>query len=214
MLEQLQKQRSQQEQREREELYMNEVMPKILSAYPWIVDCLAVRNMLIEACDGDPFKVDLYSVGVLFEETGPRSLRSMLNAPVSLADQKGGLIQEILSLLARARDSYSLQVEAKRLQYFDLQALKRRKQEILDAQAAVGKTATEIRNEIRASRPEYRQYAEIPEEYVPPGKNRPFAWTQALLRKLAPMELRRLIRIYGAETLNETCRRGTVKGEK
>ena len=197
--------------------YLDAVLPDIYNnLLPDVPRTMATELAIIEfAGDGDPFGVTADTVRFCLENPGSNpndTLRARLGQVVSPKDQKIKLIEEIADLLS-FRDPASLANEVKRMAWWSIDALIRRKAEIEAAQANAGKSREQLSNEVRAQRSGYEQFEPLPAHYTPPGKpDCPVPWSKQLLNKLGETgygknnALRILLRKHGPDQLNEAIR--------
>ena len=197
--------------------YLDAVLPDIYNKHlPDVPRTMATESAIIEfAGDGDPFGVTADTVRFCLENPGPNpndTLRARLGQVVSPKDQKIKLIEEIADLLS-FRDPASLANEVKRMAWWTIDALIRRKAEIIAAQANAVKSRQQLSSEVKAQRSGYSEFEPLPDAYTPPGKpDCPVPWSKQLLAKLGETgtgknnALRILIRRHGADAVNEAVR--------
>jgi hypothetical protein len=197
--------------------WMDYQMPKIQARWPFIPDSQAHRQILIEACGGDAFAVTVDAISLCMEDTSgsPQSLPVMLGAPIPRRDQKEDLISEILRLLKGTRDEYSLKQERTRLSFSTLQQLRARRDEIVQKQELVKQPIAQLQQTVRSAARSFGEYkpipAEIPGEIL--GRSKGVPWSFKMLNSLDPASLRKCIRLYGADAINQKCQEARLRGE-
>jgi hypothetical protein len=204
--------RSAAEYAERGRKWLEHITPAINKRFPEIPLCDATWKLIVEACDSDPLAVSVEALELLMDDSRPGNLRSQI-VPTVARDQKQALINEIAGLLQH-RSPGDLRNEITRLQYFSLANLVLRRDSIIFAQENANKSVDKLRSEVRSQRQGFRQFEEMPPEYVKYGSSDSEPWTFGLLNRMSIGEAKRIIRRYGADAVNVACERSRAKGLK
>lgn len=169
-----------------------------------VVDCMANQKEFKEYLDwADEFTpADL-----------DFALGNMLNR-VQLATQriptpeetKAALIEKIIERLQTTNNKHwqaphNVQIERAKMQFWSLEQLTARLDEIVRAQT-LNALSPEERQKIVVEGRRYTGYPQLSKTVVRPGTVRAVPQDAAYLRSLDPFDLKRLCRLYGAEQVN------------
>jgi hypothetical protein len=117
-------------------------------------------------------------------------------ASMSAADQRMKEIDIIIQLLAKARSTFDLNTERKRLGYLTLAEVRARRQEIECKQELSVLSTDEVRQVVRDGKPSYsQQFPTLPPEM-----------TSSVLKRMPAAQLRDAQKQYGNENINARLR--------
>lgn len=177
-----------------------------LPKHPEVKDCIANLKMFQEYLDwSDEFtEADLeFALGNMTSR-----LQLAIQRVPTPEETKAALIDKICSLIASANggrdgkfDSFNLDSERGKMAHWTIPQLTQRLEEIVRKQTLAVKPIGELQKIVVEGR-KYVGYPALGKTVVPPGKVRAVPQDAAYLRALDPWELKKLVRLYGLEQVN------------
>lgn len=176
------------------------VYERWLQKHPEIYDCIATRKVVAEWCGFDDLPVSIGDLDFALSNGMDRQVAKQ-RVPTE-AEAKAALIDQIAELIASkdgtGRDGKFSTVELKKerakMQFWSVQELTTRRDEIVRKQSLTTKPIHELQQQVRDYHAAQNQRPALPAEYTPERiKDRSFPVS----------ELKRLIRMYGTDAVND-----------
>jgi arsenate reductase-like glutaredoxin family protein len=122
-------------------------------------------------------------------------------------ETKAALIDKIMELLQSTNNrhwsiDHNVKTERSKMQFWSLEQLTARLDEVVRAQTLASKSPVELRQIVESGR-KYVGYPQLGKTIVPPGKVRAVPQDAAYLKLLDPWELKKLVRLYGISQVND-----------
>jgi hypothetical protein len=162
--------------------------------------CVANDKAIIEVIERWTGNPDVLPTKAIFDEAlleNPEEINNF--ARQSLGRAHGHLVSEILTLLAAGgsyHDAFTLKAEENKLKHFSLEALRVRRDEIVEKQRLSKLSVTQIRQEQAAAQPKTHRYH--PYELLDPQIT-----ADGLKKILRSSEARMYLRRFGSAQLND-----------
>jgi hypothetical protein len=136
-------------------------------------------------------------------------LQLVIQAVPTTEETKAALIDKIANLIASTNggrdgkyDQHQLKTERGKMAHWSVQQLTDRLDEVVRRQTLAAKPIAELHKIVEAGR-KYQGYPTLGKTKVPPGKVRAVAVDAAYLKSLDPWELKKLVRLYGIDQVND-----------
>jgi hypothetical protein len=212
----LQIEREAKQQRERERVYLDEVIEEaIVQVGPDFPRFEAARHALVSFF-GSAADV---TVERILEVLASPDAADFANAigyktpegKVQASDEetRTKAIARILSLLS-FRDKYSLDNERKKCNFKSTSELLARVTELEQKAAHAAKPVEQLRQEVRGAQPTYSRYEPLPE--LCPENGKPWS-TRMLYKELSTEGLKRCIKKFGPDAISAACAQTAARGE-
>ncbi len=175
---------------------------KILLRFPQIRDIEANFRVCQDACD--PMDVSLDNIVLLLDDSTPDGLvhRLSLSDPETIKRELIDKISELHGDLTNATDV--VKHRRKLMSFWSLENLRRELARLETVTNLQDKSTTELRQIVRQGRPSIPGYPELPRKTMVNGEL--VKLDAACIKRLDREDLKKLIRIYGADSVNSRLR--------